>query len=50
MCSATWPPDVQQLAERYMTDPIQVYVGSLDLTVSEKEKNFMSSLFMIHLD
>lgn len=32
MTSATWPADVQELAERYMSDPIQVYVGSLDLT------------------
>lgn len=29
--SATWPPNVQRLAERYMNNPIQVYIGSLDL-------------------
>lgn len=31
MTSATWPEDVRALAKRYMKDPIQVYVGSLDL-------------------
>lgn len=30
-CSATWPEGVRRLAKRYMTDPMQVYVGSLDL-------------------
>ena len=34
MTSATWPPGVRRLAESYMTDPIQVFVGSLDLAVS----------------
>ncbi|KAK6618689.1 hypothetical protein RUM43_013080 [Polyplax serrata] len=31
MTSATWPSNVQRLAERYMNNPIQVYIGSLDL-------------------
>ncbi|KAL4236271.1 putative ATP-dependent RNA helicase ddx43 [Mactra antiquata] len=31
MTSATWPIDVQRIGERYLTDPIQVFVGSLDL-------------------
>lgn len=31
MTSATWPPGVRRLAERYMINPIQVCVGSLDL-------------------
>ncbi|KAF5294042.1 hypothetical protein FQR65_LT10945 [Abscondita terminalis] len=31
MTSATWPPGVRRLADSYMDNPIQVYVGSLDL-------------------
>ncbi|ELU06438.1 hypothetical protein CAPTEDRAFT_182934 [Capitella teleta] len=31
MTSATWPPGVRRLAQSYMKDPIQVFVGSLDL-------------------
>lgn len=31
MTSATWPPGVRRLAEKYMTNPVQVCVGSLDL-------------------
>lgn len=31
MTSATWPASVRRLASSYMVDPIQVYVGSLDL-------------------
>lgn len=31
MTSATWPSGVRRLAASYMVDPIQVYVGSLDL-------------------
>ena len=29
--SATWPAGVRRLASSYMEDPIQVFVGSLDL-------------------
>lgn len=29
--SATWPSGVRRLAESYMDNPVQVYVGSLDL-------------------
>ena len=29
--SATWPSGVRRLATRYMKDPMQVFVGSLDL-------------------
>lgn len=29
--SATWPITVRRLAKSYMKNPIQVYVGSLDL-------------------
>lgn len=31
MTSATWPPGVRRLAESYMDNPVQVYVGTLDL-------------------
>lgn len=31
MTSATWPSCVRRLASSYMVDPVQVYVGSLDL-------------------
>jgi ATP-dependent RNA helicase DDX43 len=31
MTSATWPPGVRRLAQSYMKNPIQVYVGTLDL-------------------
>ncbi|XP_046834269.1 probable ATP-dependent RNA helicase DDX43 [Vespa crabro] len=30
--SATWPPGVRRLARSYMKDPIQVFVGSLNLS------------------
>ena len=32
--SATWPEGVRRMAESYMVNPMQVYVGSLDLAVS----------------
>ncbi|KAG7212864.1 hypothetical protein KM043_002217 [Ampulex compressa] len=32
MTSATWPPGVRRLAQSYMKNPIEVFVGSLDLT------------------
>lgn len=31
MTSATWPSGVRRLAERYMQNPVQVCIGSLDL-------------------
>lgn len=31
MTSATWPAGVRRLAQRYMANPIQVCVGTLDL-------------------
>uniref|UniRef100_T1JNX3 RNA helicase n=1 Tax=Strigamia maritima TaxID=126957 RepID=T1JNX3_STRMM len=31
MTSATWPEGVRRLAKQYMTKPMQVFVGSLDL-------------------
>ncbi|XP_037557898.1 probable ATP-dependent RNA helicase DDX43 [Dermacentor silvarum] len=40
MTSATWPEGVRCLSEKYMTNPFQVFVGSLDLaavhTVTQK--------------
>lgn len=32
--SATWPEGVRRLADAYLSDPFQVFVGSLDLAVS----------------
>ncbi|XP_058813426.1 probable ATP-dependent RNA helicase DDX43 [Topomyia yanbarensis] len=34
MTSATWPPGVRRLAQSYMNNPIQVYVGTLDLAAT----------------
>ncbi|CCF56753.1 hypothetical protein KAFR_0B04560 [Kazachstania africana CBS 2517] len=34
MWSATWPKEVRQLAADYLNDPIQVQVGSLELSAS----------------
>lgn len=31
MTSATWPSGVRRLAQRYMRNPVQVCIGSLDL-------------------
>lgn len=31
--SATWPEEVRRIAKRYMRNPVQIYVGTLDLTV-----------------
>lgn len=40
MTSATWPSSVRRLASSYMNNPIQVFIGSLDLaathTVTQK--------------
>ncbi|EFN83479.1 probable ATP-dependent RNA helicase DDX43 [Harpegnathos saltator] len=52
MTSATWPQGVRRLAQSYMKNPIQVFVGSLDLVavhtvtqrvylIDEEEKNNM---------
>ena len=32
--SATWPEGVRRLGNSYLKDPMQVFVGSLDLAVS----------------
>uniref|UniRef100_A0A182K4E1 RNA helicase n=1 Tax=Anopheles christyi TaxID=43041 RepID=A0A182K4E1_9DIPT len=34
MTSATWPDGVRRLAQSYMHDPIQVYIGTLDLAAT----------------
>lgn len=34
MTSATWPPGVRRLAQSYMHNPVQVYVGTLDLAAT----------------
>ncbi|XP_065843388.1 probable ATP-dependent RNA helicase DDX43 [Oscarella lobularis] len=31
MTSATWPPEVRRMTDMYLTDPVQVNVGSLNL-------------------
>jgi ATP-dependent RNA helicase DDX43 len=45
MMSATWPSSVRRLAINYMKDPIQVYVGTLDLAAvhSVSQKIIMTS-------
>jgi ATP-dependent RNA helicase DDX5/DBP2 len=35
MFSATWPKDVQRLAQEYLNDFIQVTIGSLDLSANK---------------
>lgn len=34
MMSATWPVNVQRLALKYMQEPLQVFVGTLDLAAT----------------
>ncbi|XP_050068922.1 probable ATP-dependent RNA helicase DDX43 [Anopheles maculipalpis] len=34
MTSATWPDGVRRLAQSYMNNPIQVYIGTLDLAAT----------------
>jgi ATP-dependent RNA helicase DDX5/DBP2 len=36
MWSATWPKDVRQLAQDYLTDYIQVNIGSMDLSANKR--------------
>lgn len=35
MTSATWPEGVRRLATKYLIEPIQLYVGSLDLRAAK---------------
>lgn len=41
MTSATWPPGVRNLAQSYMSNPIQVCVGSLDLAATHSVKQIL---------
>lgn len=61
MTSATWPVDVRRIAARYMRNPIQIYIGSLDLAavhsvrqdieiVREEEKFDMLLDFIARMD
>nr|CAD7408035.1 unnamed protein product [Timema cristinae] len=47
MTSATWPEGVRRLAQSYMKNPIQVYVGSLDLAAVH---SVTQRIEMIHED
>ncbi|XP_005101542.1 probable ATP-dependent RNA helicase DDX43 [Aplysia californica] len=61
MTSATWPPEVQRLADRYMKSPIKAFVGTLDLAavhsvrqcveiIEETEKKSMLLDFISQMD
>ncbi|XP_018359802.1 PREDICTED: probable ATP-dependent RNA helicase DDX43 isoform X1 [Trachymyrmex cornetzi] len=61
MTSATWPQGVRRLAQSYMKNPIQVFVGSLDLAAvhsvtqriymaNEDEKTDMMHQFFQEMD
>lgn len=41
MTSATWPPGVRRLAQSYMSNPLQVCVGSLDLAATHTVKQII---------
>ncbi|KAH0567041.1 probable ATP-dependent RNA helicase DDX43 isoform X2 [Cotesia glomerata] len=41
MTSATWPDGVRRLVKSYMNDPIQVYVGSLDLAATHSVRQII---------
>lgn len=47
MTSATWPEGVRRLATKYLNEPIQLYVGSLDLSAA---KTVTQELIMIKKD
>lgn len=47
MTSATWPEGVRRLATKYLNEPIQLYVGSLDLSAA---KTVTQHLIMIRSD
>lgn len=47
MTSATWPEGVRRLATKYLNEPIQLYVGSLDLNAA---KTVTQHLVMIRSD
>lgn len=41
MTSATWPSSVQRLAKSFLKNPVQVNVGSLDLTAVHSVKQII---------
>lgn len=41
MTSATWPAGVRRLAQSYMKDPVQVSIGSLDLTAAHSVRQII---------
>lgn len=41
MTSATWPPGVRRLAQSYMSNPIQICVGTLDLAATHTVKQLI---------
>lgn len=47
MTSATWPEGVRRLATKYLNEPIQLYVGSLDLNAA---KTVTQHLIMVRSD
>lgn len=38
MFSATWPMNVRALAREYMTDPVRINIGSLQLSANKRVK------------
>ncbi|KAJ1504759.1 ATP-dependent RNA helicase dbp2 [Coelomomyces lativittatus] len=41
MWSATWPKEVQKLASDFLTQPIEVRIGSLDLSANDRVKQII---------
>lgn len=41
MWSATWPKEVRSMAERYLSNYIQVNIGSLDLSANHRIKQIV---------
>lgn len=41
--SATWPKEIQTLARDFTKDPIQVTIGSLDLTANKDVSIYLSA-------
>eukprot|EP01135_Chromosphaera_perkinsii_P008206 Nk52_evm28s1178 gene=Nk52_evmTU28s1178 len=44
MWSATWPKEIRNLANDFLNDPIQVNIGSLELSANKKIKQIMKVL------
>ena len=41
MWSATWPKEVQELAQEFVSSPVQVRIGSLNLAANQQIKQFV---------